>query len=772
LALRGVKNINVCLDTQSAAVEYDFRELSMSEIVRAVCNLGFSAKPAISSVAVGIQDATLLIGGMMCRDCVRKVNEKLRAINGVHKVEVSLEDNQASVSYEVTLTSIEQILEAVGELGFVVNLPDNIPPSKVIFHLDHLSCELCATSIERVLVDKPGVNHVEVSLSERSCSVSFFDYQLKPSSIQEYIEATGYNCHMKTLETPPQLDSALYRYWLASIVKYDYVVGVTCQSHVRHIEEELSRQRGVMGIKVSLELSTAAVVFLLQKTDPEEIRQAIANMGYECSIIAGLAEKDDEISTETEVLPPINEKSPLLSPMDDRAQLHASQRSLQMVFQKSIERLSNLSRASSQNTFINMNTAVLQKAFFIIRGMTCLSCVATIEKNLQKVEGVHHVLVALLAERAEVRFDPKLITSEQIAEAIDDMGFDAAVLEDAECIQGELVLFISGMTCVSCINSIEKTVLRIPGVLSASVSLSNHKGTFTFDPDIVGPRAIVEAIETCGFNTSLPSSAEVRTAARLSHREEIRKWRAAFLISLLFGVPTMALMIFYMTATPSTEDRHNQTMVIPGLSLENALLFALATPVQFIGGRHFYRAAARSLRHGSANMDVLIMLATNISYFYSVIVLIVAMAMNQAMSPMTFFDTVPMLIVFLCLGRWMESVAKGATTEALTKLIEMEPTTALIVDPDDQESDKEIEAQLVSRGDILKVLPGTRVPVDGRVLEGQSQVDEAHITGESLPVDKGPEDIVYSGSINLNGVLIIRATHVGQETTIGQIVKL
>ncbi|XP_022688418.1 copper-transporting ATPase 1-like [Varroa jacobsoni] len=760
LDLHGVKNVQICLETQLASVEYDFYKLSMSEIVRTVCNLGFSAKPVMGPTGAGIRDVTLLIGGMMCNDCVRKVNEKLRAINGVYKVEVSLTENQASVSYEVTLASVEQLLVAVGELGFVVNLPDNVPLSQVTYHLKDLSCEICATSIERVLVDKEGVHHVEVSLSEKSCSVSFFDYKLKPLQIQEYIEATGYSCELITLEIPPQLKSALFR-----------VIGMSSQSCVGHIEEQLAYHKGVVGIKVSLELNTAAVVFLSQETEAEDIREAVEHLGYNCSLIENLGEKNDDLASETEkVTPDNNETSPLLKAKND-TRSYSSQRSLELALQKSIEHLSKSSRASSRHTLVNVEAANLEKAFFTIKGMTCSSCVSTIENNLKKIRGIHFVLVALLAEKAEVRYNPELISPDAIAGAIDSMGFEAEVLADTQCPPGQLVVMIKGMTCASCVNSIEKAVFRIPGVTSANVVLSTQKGTFTFDGDVAGPRAIVEAIEGAGFEVHLPSSADTTIADRLSHRSEIEKWRSAFLVSLLFGVPTMAIMIFYMVIAPQNGGGHKQTMITEGLSLENLLLFALATPVQFIGGRHFCCPALRSLQHGAANMDVLIVLATTISYLYSVTVLGIAMATRQSMSPMTFFDTVPMLIVFLCLGRWMESVAKGATTEALTKLIELEPTTALLVSSGNHE-EKEINKQLVARGDLIKVLPGAKVPVDGCVVSGHGQVDESHITGESLPVDKNPDDIVFSGSLNINGVLLIRATHVGQDTTLGQIVKL
>ncbi|XP_075738141.1 copper-transporting ATPase 1 [Rhipicephalus microplus] len=525
------------------------------------------------------------------------------------------------------------------------------------------------------------------------------------------------------------------------------VKGMTCQSCVRNIESHMGQQPGVKGVKVSLEEENARLVYDGELLTADALAEKIEDMGFQCGVLdsvaldAGGPEGAIKEATQARTVPASEEQGRCVDvPRNNRGD--------------------------------NSGFEDGEKCYLRVTGMTCSSCVANIEKRLFKVQGVKFALVALLAQKAEVRYDPALVQPNQLAEIINDMGFEASVLEESHTLHGDAEFVIRGMTCASCVHTIETNVCKLPGVVSASVSLATQKGRFSFDPERTGPRQILERIKDLGFEAH-PFTDHKMDASYLSQKEEVKKWRRSFLLCVMFGVPSMIIMMYYMFRRMAY--KLDDCCIFPGLSAENFFLFLLATIVQFVGGRYFYVQAWKAVSHRVANMDVLITLATSISYFYSVIIVVYFMIDSADHSPKTFFETPPMLLTFISLGRWLEHIAKGKTSAALAKLISLQATEAVLVDVDGQmniTAERSISVELVQRGDVLKVMPGAKIPVDGRVCMGHSVVDEALITGESMPVPKKVGDQVIGGSMNGKGVLLIIATHVGKDTALSQIVRL
>ncbi|MGZ9147225.1 MAG: heavy metal translocating P-type ATPase [Candidatus Deferrimicrobiaceae bacterium] len=390
-----------------------------------------------------------------------------------------------------------------------------------------------------------------------------------------------------------------------------------------------------------------------------------------------------------------------------------------------------------------------------VEGMTCASCVARVEKALSRVEGVTEASVNLATKTATVAANPRKTGPEKLAAAIRDSGYEVPARKTE--------FPVEGMTCASCVARVEKALASVPGVLSASVNLATQSGTVVFLPGVADVGALRAAVEKVGY--AVPEvEAEEDPVARQERmqREEERSLMTRLRVGFLLGVPLFLLAQWEMFSGPGG---------FPLSPFASALLqLALATPIQFYVGSRFYRGAWSTAKHGTTDMNTLVALGTTAAYAYSLVATFLPgwFAASGA-APHVYFDTSAAIIVLILLGRYFETRAKGKTSEAVKKLIGLQPKTARVI-RGGEEVDVPLEA--VMAGERVVVRPGEKVPVDGAVEDGTSSVDESMMTGEPIPVDKGKSDAVTGGTMNVSGRLVVRATHVGKDTALSRIVKM
>ena len=391
--------------------------------------------------------------------------------------------------------------------------------------------------------------------------------------------------------------------------------------------------------------------------------------------------------------------------------------------------------------------------------MTCASCVAHVEGALNGVQGVSSVKVNLATETATVEMESgEGPAVEELVKAVDEAGYRVAA-ERAD-------LTIGGMTCASCVAHVEGALKGVQGVLSATVNLATEKATVEYIPRVASVQDFREAVAEAGYAAEGP--AEVASQAdeleRLSRGKEIRALRNKFAFAVVLGAVIFLGSFDPLPWVSGLMDR----------SFYLFLLWALATPVQFWAGWGFYTSGFGALRHRTANMHTLIAMGTSVAYLYSVAIVFIrtiqpSVLTDQGIEPSVYFDTSSIIIALILLGRFLEARARGQTSQAIRRLMGLRATSARVV-RDEQTADVPVDT--VVPGDVIVVRPGEKLPVDGEVAQGYSTVDESMLTGESMPVEKTPGSHVYGATINGTGSFRFRATKVGKETVLSQIIRL
>lgn len=385
-----------------------------------------------------------------------------------------------------------------------------------------------------------------------------------------------------------------------------------------------------------------------------------------------------------------------------------------------------------------------QRLSIRIEGMHCASCVATIEGALRKQEGVIGASVSLLDEKAVLEVAPTRVDRVTLERVIESVGYKAK--------RSAMTITLAPVPQEKQWDSIKLTLTQLEGVISVSVSPKSGRLVVEYDEDLLTFRIVKRALQKAGFEVVEETATGLDREA-MTRKHEIRFYTRLLVLAVALAIPILVIMLIPTVA---------QFLELQGIR-PDVVNFLLTTPIQFIAGYPFYRLALKAARHGKANMDTLIMVGTSAAYFYSVA------ATFLLPGYMTFYDTAALLIAFILLGRTLEAIAKGRTSLAIRKLMDLQAKTAIVI-----RDGKEliIPADEVEVNDVLLVKPGEKVPVDGLVISGQSSVDESMVTGESIPVSKTVGDPLVGATLNQNGVLRMRATKVGQDTVLSQIVRM
>ncbi|KAI9892745.1 MAG: hypothetical protein M1814_001165 [Vezdaea aestivalis] len=552
--------------------------------------------------------------------------------------------------------------------------------------------------------------------------------------------------HQQTLTSPAVPDRpATSAHMATTTIKVD---GMTCGACTSAIESGFEDVPGVGTFSVSLVMERAVLVHDPARLTAEEAKTIIEDRGFDAEVLS-----------------------------------------------------TDLEDSARGKTAVDSMT-VVRSTTVAIDGMTCGACTSAIESGLKDLDGVLQFDISLLAERAVIIHDLSKVSPEQIVETIEDRGFDARIITSVQSDTNNsqtttsIQLKLFGVRDSSAASALEEGLRALSGVASVVVSLSTSRATVSYNPTTIGLRALVEAVEALGYN-ALVAEADDNNAQleSLSKMKEITEWRRAFIFSLSFAIPVFCIsMIFPMFI--KWLDFGSTKLPIPGLYLGDVVCLILTVPVQFGIGKRFYVSALRSLKHKSPTMDVLVVLGTSAAFFFSCAAMIVSIFTPPHSRPATVFDTSTMLITFITLGRYLENRAKGQTSKALSRLMSLTPSMAIIyVDPIAAEkaseldltkeskeksessadvaiNERSIPTELIQVGDIVILRPGDKIPADGTVTRGEAYIDESMVTGEAMPIFKTKGSQLIGGTVNGSGTVDFRVTRAGRDTQLSQIVKL
>ncbi|MCL7412170.1 MAG: heavy metal translocating P-type ATPase [ANME-2 cluster archaeon] len=509
------------------------------------------------------------------------------------------------------------------------------------------------------------------------------------------------------------------------------IQGMTCEHCQKRVYDAIAALDGVTSVSVDLAAGEATVSYDSSRIDIEQIKQAVRDVDYQ------VADEDEFCPVPTpDGMERMKEGMVSKSSSDEAAGSTPPPET----------------EIQTGTTLAPTSAGAVKKTTIGVTGMTCASCAQNIEKGLGKLPGVIKAVVNLTTEKAAIEYDPGMVDPEQFAKTITDLGY--GVVKDS------VTLHITGMTCASCVQNIEKGLRKLDGVIKVSVNLTTERGYVEYDSAKISVKNIIKAVTDIGYEAEEQKGVDV-DREREVREKEILSQKRNLILALILSVPVAI-----------GEMGQSIPLLMNGLPGIMAFLgndyfqFIFATLVMLFPGRQFFTGAYKGLLHGSTDMNLLIAAGTGSAYLISTASVFIDLGAGFEHK---YFGTAVMLIAFIILGRYLEAKSRGKTSEAIKKLMGMQAKTArILVDG----TEKDVPIENVRTGDIVVVRPGEKLPVDGIVVEGRSAIDESMLTGESIPVEKNEGSEVIGATINKTGSFRYRATKVGADTALAQIIKL
>lgn len=619
-----------------------------------------------------------------------------------------------------------------------------------------MTCGACTSSVEAGFNGVEGVGSVSVSLVMERAVLRHDPQRISAEQIKDIVEDRGFEAEVLSTDIPTPMATPKHAPTYheddgpTNTVTTIAIEGMTCGACTSAVEGGFADVTGVKHFSISLLSERAVIEHDATLLPADKIVEIIEDRGFGATLI-----DSEEARPKNHVASEYDESKPSVA-----------------------------------------TTTVA------IEGMTCGACTSAVEGGFTGLDGILRFNISLLAERAVITHDPIKIPADKIVEIIEDRGFDAKVISTTfdtadQSTSSSAQFKIYGNPDAVAAKGIEEALLALPGISSAKLSLATSRLTVAHQPGVTGLRAIVETVETLGFNALVADNDDNNAQLEsLAKTKEIQEWRRAFQTSLTFAVPVFFIGMIFPMLIPILD--FGSLELLPGLFLGDIICLVLTIPVQFGIGKRFYTSAYKSLKHGSPTMDVLVVLGTSAAFFFSIFAMVVSFLFPPHSRPGTIFDTSTMLITFITLGRFLENRAKGQTSSALSRLMSLAPSMATIyADPiaaakaaeawesqptpgdpraaaqdGNATEEKVIPTELISVNDIVIIRPGDKIPADGIIVQGETYVDESMVTGEAIPVQKKKGSNVIGGTVNGHGRFDFRVTRAGRDTQLSQIVKL